>query len=100
MTICIITTTTVGKTPWVLAFIALALATPVDAQTTDPLFRSWEWEEQPQSARAAGLSGAVVASASDAGSAVLHPASLSLLRRRRRRFSTGPPSPAASSFSA
>lgn len=61
-----------------MGLIALALTAPLDAQTTDPLFRSWEWEEEPQSVRAAGLGGAVVAAASDAGSAAMNPASLSL----------------------
>ncbi len=70
-----------------MALIALALATPLDAQTTDPMFRSWKWDEEPQSARAAALGGAVVAFASDAGSAVLHPASLSLVSETDVRFS-------------
>ena len=77
-----------------MALIGLALAAPLGAQTTDPLFRSWEWQEEPQSARAAGLSGAVVAAASDAGSAVLHPASLSLFSENDVRLSVRHTDPA------
>lgn len=71
-----------------LLALALAPAPFLAAQTTDPLFRSWEWEEEAQSVRAAGMSGAVVAAAgSDAGSAMHHPAALSLVAETDIRLS-------------
>ena len=70
-----------------MALIALALGAPLEAQTTDTLFRSWEWDEEPQSARAAALGGAVAAAASDAASAVLYPALLSLFSETDVRLS-------------
>jgi hypothetical protein len=68
----------VGRTFLPIVLLAMTLSAPARAQTTDPLYRSWEWDAEPLSARAAGLGGAVAAAASDAGSAAFHPASLSL----------------------
>jgi hypothetical protein len=65
----------------------VAFSAPAGAQTTDPLYRSWEWDEEPQSARAAALGGAVAAAASDAGSAAFYPASLSLIAETDVRLS-------------
>ena len=70
-----------------VALLALALTPPIHAQTTDPVFRSWEWETEAQSVRGAGLSGAVLALATDAGTAVLNPASLSLISQVDLRVS-------------
>jgi hypothetical protein len=74
---------------------ALALATlgsavvaaSVSAQTVDPLFRSWEWVEEPQSVRAAGLAGAVAAEPADGSTGVLFPAGLSLVSEPDLRVS-------------
>ena len=52
------------------------------AQTTDALFRSWEWAEEPHSVRAAALAGAIAASPSGASTALLQPAGLSLVSER------------------
>jgi hypothetical protein len=57
----------------------LTVAVTVSAQTADPLFRAWEWAEEPQSVRAAGLAGAVAAEPADGSTGVLCPAGLSLL---------------------
>jgi hypothetical protein len=76
----------VGR-PLLPSILATVLAAPVGAQTTDPLYRSWEWDEEPHSARAAALGGAVAAAAADAGSAAFHPASLSLFAETDVRLS-------------
>jgi hypothetical protein len=65
----------------------MAFAAPVRGQTTDPLYRSWEWDGEPQSVRAAALGGAVAAAASDAASAAFYPASLSLFSETDVRLS-------------
>lgn len=69
--------------------LASAVAAPVQAQTTDPLYRSWEWVEEPSSARAAALGGAVAAAASDATSGAFSPAWLSLASETDLRLSVG-----------
>jgi hypothetical protein len=65
----------------------LAGAASVSAQTADPLFRSWEWVEEPQSVRAAGLAGAVAAEPSDGSTALLFPGGLSLVSEPDLRVS-------------
>jgi hypothetical protein len=62
-------------------------ALPAEAQTTDPLYRSFEWDREPQSTRGAALGGAVAAAADDAGSAAFYPASLSLFAETDVRLS-------------
>jgi long-subunit fatty acid transport protein len=63
-----------------LAFVSvLSVVGSAAAWTADPLFRSWEWVAEPQSARATALAGAVAAEPSDASSALLFPAGLSLV---------------------
>lgn len=69
--------------------LAVAAATAAVAQTTDPLYRSWEWVDQPSSVRAAALGGAVAASASDAMSGAFSPAWLSLASETDVRLSVG-----------
>ncbi|MCG6924168.1 MAG: hypothetical protein LJF30_02450 [Acidobacteria bacterium] len=66
---------------------ALSTAASASAQTAAPLFRSWEWAEEPQSARAAGLAGAVAAEPSDGSAALLFPAGLSLVSEPDLRVS-------------
>ncbi len=71
-----------------LAIVSVFLmAAPVSAQTADPLFRSWEWVEEPQSVRAAGLAGALAAEPSDGSTALLFPAGLSLVSEPDLRVS-------------
>jgi hypothetical protein len=65
----------------------MAFAAPAGAQTTDPLYRSFEWDGEPHSGRGAALGGAVAAAASDAGSAAFYPASLSLFAETDARLS-------------
>ena len=65
----------------------LAVAGSASAQTADPLFRSWEWAEEPQSVRAAGLAGALAAEPSDGSTALLFPAGLSLVSEPDLRVS-------------
>jgi hypothetical protein len=67
--------------------VVIAVGLPAEAQTTDPLYRSWEWDAEPLSARAAALGGAVAAAASDASSAAFYPASLSLFSETDVRLS-------------
>lgn len=69
--------------------LAAAAATAAVAQTTDPLYRSWEWVDQPSSVRAAALGGAVAAGASDAMSGAFSPAWLSLASEVDVRLSVG-----------
>ena len=69
------------------ALSTLAVAASASAQTADPLFRSWEWAEEPQSARAAGLAGALAAEPSDGSTALLFPAGLSLVSESDLRVS-------------
>ena len=57
------------------------------AQTNDPVYRSWRWEEEVAAARAAGLAGAFVAVANDASAAALNPAGLIALPRNGREIS-------------
>ena len=59
--------------------MASAWAGTAAAQTTDALFRSWEWAEEPHSVRGAALAGAIAASPSGASTALLQPAGLSLI---------------------
>lgn len=62
-----------------LAVLLLGLASLAQAQTNDHLYRSWRWEEDVASPRAAGLAGAFVALADDASAAALNPAGLAIL---------------------
>lgn len=53
----------------------------LSAQTNDPIFRSWRWEEEAAFApRAAGLAGAVVGLADEASTVVSNPAGMTTLR--------------------
>ena len=69
------------------AFSIVGIAASASAQTADPLFRSWGWVEEPQSVRAAGLAGAVVAEPSGGSTALLFPAGLSLVSEPDLRVS-------------
>jgi len=66
---------------------ATLLAAASLAQTTDPLFRSWEWAEEPHSVRGAALAGAIAADPSGASTALLQPGGLSLVSERDIRLS-------------
>ncbi len=72
-----------------VALLVIAAAAASPAQTTDPLYRSWEWTEGPASVRAAALGGAVNAGASDALSGAFSPAWLSLASETDVRLSVG-----------
>lgn len=53
----------------------------LSAQTNDPIFQSWRWEEEAAFApRAAGLGGAVVGLADEASTVVSNPAGMTTLR--------------------
>ena len=90
-----------------LLFVAAALSTAVSvqAQTNDHVYRSWRWEEDPGSPRAAGLAGAFTAIADDASATLTNPAGLAELPRtevmgsllRRGPGSIGPGDAIASS---
>lgn len=54
----------------------LILAAPVAAQTNDPFFASWRWNEETPAPRAAGLAGAFVGLADDASAVMLNPAGM------------------------
>jgi hypothetical protein len=79
---------------------ALFSAAPLRAQNNEPIFRSWRWEEDALTPRAAGLGGAYVAVADDATAVFLNPAGLvslatpgdlqiDLIRRPASELSTG-----------
>jgi hypothetical protein len=70
----------VDRASTLAALLVVALAGHAGAQSAVPLYRSWEWTDEPGSVRAAALGGAVVAGADgDAFSTSLYPASLSLV---------------------
>jgi hypothetical protein len=59
----------------------LCTATLVQGQTNDHVYRSWRWEEDPGSPRAAGLAGSFTAIADDASASLTNPAGLADLPR-------------------
>lgn len=64
---------------WLAAVAALGLATQIEAQTNDVYFRSWRFLNEPSSARAAALAGAVTALPDDLASLEWNPGGLARL---------------------
>jgi long-chain fatty acid transport protein len=61
---------------FVLAAVLSSSVGVVSGQTNDHVYRSWRWEEDPGSPRAAGLAGAFTAIADDASASLTNPAGL------------------------
>ena len=77
-------------TPWLAVAVllsAVSATTVAQAQTSDPMFRSWEWVDEPHSARATALAGSMAAQASDGSTALIFPAGLSLVSETDLRVS-------------
>jgi hypothetical protein len=58
------------------ACVLLLCPSPTHAQNNEPIYRSWFWEEDALTPRAAGIGGAYVAVADDASSVLLNPSGL------------------------
>lgn len=77
--------------PWFAAFAVLALAPPLAAQTTDPLFAGYRWAPGGVGSRPAGLGGAFVGLADGVKAAVANPAGLTLIPLSEIELSSGKP---------
>jgi len=73
----------------------LALASPLAAQTTDPLFAGFRWAPDPPGSRPAGLGGAFVGLADGVQAALANPAGLTLIPVNEIGLATGKPWAAA-----
>jgi len=71
--------------------LCLPLASPLAAQTTDPLFARWRWAPESLGSRPAGMGGAFVALADSVKSAYANPAGLTLIPINEIGFSSGRP---------
>lgn len=69
------------RTLTVTALLAVT-GTPLWAQTTDHLYRSWRWCADVGAARAAGLGGAFIAVADDASAPAHNPAGMARLEKK------------------
>jgi hypothetical protein len=73
------------------AWMLLALASPLAAQTTDPLFAGHRWAPSSIGSRPAGLGGAFVGLADSVQAAVANPAGLTLIPVSEIGVSSGKP---------
>ena len=69
----------------------LSLASPLAAQTTDPLFAGFRWTPTPVGSRPAGMGGAFVGLADSVKAAVANPAGLTLIPVSEIGLSSGKP---------
>ncbi len=76
---------------WFAAWALLAVAPPVAAQTTDPLFARYRWAPGEIGSRPGGLAGAFVGLADGAQAAVANPAGLTLIPVSEVGLATGRP---------
>lgn len=79
------------------AWLLLALAPSVSAQTSDPIFAGWRWAPPAIGSRPAGMGGAFVGLADDVKAAVANPAGLVLTPVTEIGLSSGRPWLAAAS---
>src|SRR5512142_1023261 len=80
-----------GRAPWFAAFALLAVAPPLSAQTTDPLFARYRWAPGELGSRPGGLAGAYAGLADGAKAALANPAGLTLIPVSEVGLSTGKP---------
>lgn len=73
------------------AAMCLPLASPLAAQTTDPLFANWRWAPESLGSRPAGMGGAFVALADSVKAAHINPAGLTLIPVNEVGLSSGRP---------
>jgi hypothetical protein len=73
------------------SILLLACASPLAAQTTDPLFAGWRWAPPSVGSRPAGMGGAFVGLADEAKAALVNPAGLSLIPITEVGVSSGEP---------
>jgi hypothetical protein len=72
-------------------FLLATCATPLAAQTNDPLFAGWRWAPPAVGSRPAGMGGAFVGMADDVKAAVVNPAGLTLIPITEVGASSGEP---------
>jgi hypothetical protein len=73
------------------ALLGLCFASPLAAQTSDPIFAGWRWNPATLGSRPAGLGGAFVAVADSVKAAYANPAGLTLIPVREIGVSSGNP---------
>jgi len=73
------------------ALLTLLCASPLAAQTNDPLFAGWRWAPPSVGARPAGMGGAFVGIADSVKAAIVNPAGLTLLPLTEIGASSGEP---------
>jgi hypothetical protein len=73
------------------AVCVLCCASPLAAQTSDPLFARWRWNPDGIGSRPAGMAGAFVAVADSGKAAYVNPAGLTLIPVRELGLSSGQP---------
>jgi hypothetical protein len=73
------------------ALLGLCLASPLAAQTSDPIFARWRWNPPSLGSRPGGLGGAFVAVADSVKAAYANPAGLTLIPVREIGLSSGTP---------
>ena len=76
---------------WFLALALLAVAPPLPAQTTDPLFARYRWAPGELGSRPGGLAGAFVGLGDGAEAALANPAGLTLIPVSEVGLATGRP---------
>src|SRR5262245_33685488 len=69
----------------------LCVASPLAAQTSDPIFARWRWNPDSIGSRPAGVGGAFVAIADSVMAAYVNPAGLTLIPVRESSISSGGP---------
>jgi hypothetical protein len=73
------------------ALLGLCFASPLAAQTSDPIFARWRWNPASLGSRPAGIGGAFVAVADSVKAAYANPAGLTLIPVRELGASSGTP---------
>ena len=79
-----------SRSAWSAALLALVCASPLAAQTNDPLFAGWRWAPPSVGSRPAGMGGAFVGMADSVKAAVVNPAGLTLIPITEIGLSSGP----------
>ena len=70
-------------------FLGFCCASPLAAQTNDPIFADWRWNPDSIGSRPAGMGGAFVAIADSGKSAYVNPAGLTLIPVKELGLSSG-----------
>lgn len=73
------------------ALLGFCIASPVAAQTSDPIFAGWRWNPDSIGSRPAGMGGAFVAIADSGKAAYANPAGLTLIPVKELGLSSGRP---------